>query len=52
MDELFTFMLFSNEFELIDLGLFDPAYLEIQDFNKDWKIYSQKVKPQNLRYNR
>ena len=29
MDELFTFMLFSNEFELIDLGLFDPAYLEI-----------------------
>ena len=29
MDELFSLMLFSNEFELIDLGLFDPAYLEI-----------------------
>jgi hypothetical protein len=29
--------------ECIDCGIFDPTYLGIQDFNKDWLIYATAV---------
>lgn len=35
-------------FRVIDLGVFDPEYLGIQDFDKDWSIYSKTVIIHNL----
>ena len=36
-------MLLSNNVEIIDLDDFDPAYLNIRDYDKDWEIYAEKV---------
>lgn len=47
LNGLFSFMLLSNNVEVIDLDNFDPAYLKIRDYEQDWEIFAEKV---NLLY--
>jgi hypothetical protein len=36
-------MIWKLDFEVIDLGEFNPDYLGIKDYDKDWLIYANKV---------
>jgi len=36
-------MLLYNPIEVINLGTFDPTYLGIKDYEKDWEIFAEKV---------
>jgi len=40
LNGIFIFLIIKIDFEIIDLGDFDPSYLNITNYDKNWNIYA------------
>ena len=43
LNGIYLFMVFKINLQIIDLGVFNPKYLNIIDYEKDWEIFANKV---------